>query len=229
MLCCSAVLLPAMAWAQASNNAGDRVDSAWVLQRLARPAPMHTSFVEIRESALLKAPLRVSGEYARPRADTLVRQVRAPYLETTTIVTGKDGDGRATIVRPGQPPRSFPLSRAPQLAGLQASFGALLSGDRVQLERHYRVTSRGTRQRWTMQLDPRDASLAASVSRIELHGRGAELRCIETTAPQARPAAGKRVVAAAVQRTLLAGAARAAGAATSASALVALCHGDATS
>ena len=74
---------------------------------------MRTSFVEVRSSRLLKNPLRLYGEYRRPDTDTLVREVRAPYAETTTI----RGD-QATIARAGKSPRTFPMSRAPQLAGM---------------------------------------------------------------------------------------------------------------
>ena len=171
---------------------------------------MRTAFVEVRDSKLLKAPLRISGEYSRPSGDTLVRQVRAPYAETTTI-----SSGNVTIARAGKSPRTFSLSRVPELAGLQASFGALLSGDRALLQQHYRVASAGTRQHWTLTLTPKDAAFAAKVRDITLHGRGAELRCIET----ASAGTGD------VQRTLLAGAARDASEAATGAALEALCHG----
>ncbi|HEY4528887.1 MAG TPA: LolA-related protein [Luteimonas sp.] len=184
------------------------VDPAWILERLARPASVSTPFVELRGSAMLKAPLRIEGEYARPDADTLVRRVRAPYAETTTIRAGE-----ATIAREGRRPRSFALSRAPELAGLQASFGALLAGDAEALARDYRITSQGSRQDWVLVLAPRDAPMAESVRDITLRGRGAELRCIET-----RPVEG------ALQRTLLAGAARAAIAAGDGADDVALCR-----
>lgn len=170
------------------------VDSAWILERLARPAPVRTPFVELRGSALLKAPLRIEGEYARPDDETLVREVRAPYAETTTI-----RGGEATIAREGRRPRTFALSRAPELAGLQASFGALLAGDAAALGRDYGIEASGAREDWTLVLVPREAALATSVRDITLRGRGAELRCIET-----RPVEGEP------QRTLLAGAARAA-------------------
>lgn len=169
---------------------------------------MRTPFIELRGSAMLKAPLRVEGEYLRPDADTLVREVRAPYTETTTI-----RGGRATIVRGNRAPRSFALSRAPELAGLQASFGALLGGDAAALGKDYRITASGTRADWTLVLAPRDAALAASVRHITLRGRGAELRCIET-----RPVEGE------LQRTLLAGAARSASADADPAALTALCR-----
>jgi hypothetical protein len=106
--------------------------------------------------------------------------------------------GEAVIARDGKPPRRFALSRVPELAGLQASFGALLAGDRAGIERSYTIAASGSRERWTLALVPKDKALAARVRDIVLHGQGAELRCIET-----RPTRGD------LQRTLLASAAQA--------------------
>lgn len=187
------VALALLLCAMASVAAAQSVDAGWVLQALARPAPMRTAFVEVRGSALLKAPLRLAGEYRRPDAATLVREVRSPYRETTTLRAGE-----AVIARDGKTPRRFALSRVPELAGLQTSFGALLAGDRAGIERTYAVAARGSRERWTLTLVPKDKALAARVRDIVLYGQGAELRCIET-----RPARGE------LQRTLLASAAQA--------------------
>lgn len=192
------------------DTVGAAADNAWVLRQLAQPAPMRTAFVELRDSPLLKAPLRISGEYRRPDDATLVREVQSPYAETTTIRAGQ-----ATIAR-GTRSRTFSLARVPELAGLQASFGALLAGDRATLEQHYRITTTGTRQHWILTLVPRDAALAAKVRDIVLRGRGAELRCIETN-----PVRGSEV-----QRTLLASAARAANGIADGKALGALCTAD---
>lgn len=199
------VALPSVAAPEAAST---RVDAEWILQKLARPAPMRTAFVELRGSPMLKAPLRVEGEYRRPDNNTLVREVRSPYAEVTTL-----RNGQATLARAGKAPRTFALSRVPELAGLQASFGALLAGDRALLEQHYRLSTQGTRQQWTLSLVPLDAQMQRSVRDITLYGRGAELRCIET-----RPLKGE------MQRTLMAGAASQAGKATTAAALAALCH-----
>jgi hypothetical protein len=196
-------------------DAGVAVDPDWILSRLAQPAAMRTSFVEIRGSALLKAPLRLSGEYQRLEDDTLIREVRTPYAETTTIRAGE-----VKIQRAGKAARSFSLTRAPELAGLQASFGALLAGDRKRLEQHYRVAAEGTRQQWTMVLTPRSDAVAAKLQGITLRGRGAELRCIE-----ARPARSDAGGGIELQRTLLAGAAREAAGIVDASQLAALCRG----
>lgn len=192
----------------AADTPPTTVEPAWILAKIARPAPSRTAFVELRDSKLLKAPLRITGEYRHPDASTLVREVRTPYAETTTIRAGE-----AVIERTGKTPRKVSLARVPELAALQASFGALLAGDRAQLEQHYSVHSEGTRQHWRLALTPTDAALARRVRAIVLHGRGSELRCIETQPAQDGD----------VQRTLLAGAARDAGLVADASALVALC------
>lgn len=208
MIAASAIAFAASA--ATPDAVGATADSAWVLRQLARPAPTRTAFVELRDSPLLKAPLRISGEYRRPDDATLVREVQSPYSETTTIRAGQ-----ATIAR-GARSRTFSLARAPELAGLQAGFGALLAGDRAMLEQHYRIAVDGTRQHWILTLVPRDAALAAKVRDIVLRGRGAELRCIET-----HPARGSET-----QRTLLASAARAAGGVVDGKALAALCTAD---
>lgn len=202
----------------ASASAADTtaVDPDWILAGLARPAPARTDFVEVRGSALLKTPLRLSGEYQRPDANTLVREVRAPYAETTTIVVGdRPGAGEVTIARAGKPPRRFSLARMPELGALQSSFGALLAGDRPALERYYRLAASGARRQWSLTLTPKDASVAQRLKNITLFGRGNELMCIET-----RPARGSEQ-----QRTLLEGAARAAADIAEPSQLAALCRG----
>lgn len=205
MLLCSAALPCAAAPEPA---AAQPVDAGWILQALARPAPVRTAFVELRGSPMLKAPLRIEGEYQRPDNDSLVREVRSPYAETTTL-----RNGEATLARAGKAPRRFSLARVPELAGLQASFGALLSGDRVSLEKHYRLAPQGTRQQWTLSLTPKDTKLQGGVRDITLYGQGAELRCIET-----------RSVKGDLQRTLLAGAAHEAAGVATAPALAALCR-----
>lgn len=190
----------------------ETVDAGWVLQKIARPAPASTGFVELRGSAMLKTPLRLQGRYARPDKDTLVREVTAPYHETTTI-----RGGQATLAREGKPARTFSLSRVPELAELQRSFGALLAGEQALLEQHYTITASGPTAQWQLTMTPRDAALARQVRQIQLYGRGAELRCIETS-----PGKGD------LQRTLLAGAAQDAAAVTELPALIDLCRGAGT-
>ena len=206
LLCTTSAALQA-----APERVGAAVSADWILARLQRPLPASTPFLELRGSRLLKTPLRISGRYLRPDADTLVRDVASPYQEITTLRSGE-----VQIVRKGQAIRRFQLSRAPELAALQASFGALLSGDRAQLDRHYTMASSGQTARWQLVLTPKDAAMKTGVRKIVLHGRGVELRCIETIAAKGEP-----------QRTLLAGAAAEASALVDAQALAGLCDGSA--
>lgn len=203
------ILFTASTVAQAApDKVGAQVDAGWILAKLQRPLPASTPFLELRGSRLLKSPLRISGRYLRPDADTLVRDVASPYQETTTL-----SGGEARVQRAGQQTRHFQLARAPELGVLLSSFGALLSGDRQQLERHYTLAASGTTGHWQLMLTPRDAAMAAKTRGILLHGRGSELRCIETMTAAGDP-----------QRTLLAGAARDAGTIVDAQVLTALCH-----
>lgn len=190
--------------AQASS-----IDSDWILSRLARPAPMQTSFVELRSSRLLKKPLRISGQYRRPDENTLVREVHTPYAEVTTI-----GQGQVSIARGNGQIRRVPLSRVPQLAGIQASFGALLAGDAATIKRSFALETRGSREAWQMRMIPNEAAMKQHLQDITLHGRGMELRCIET-----RTVANQEV-----QRTLLASAAHALPATASDEQIKNLCH-----
>ena len=194
--------MAASSWAQAGP------DSEAIVRALARPAPAATAFVEVRDSPLLRAPLRVSGEYRRPDARTLVREVRAPYAETTTL-----RDGEAVLAREGRPERRFALSRAPELAALQGSFGALLSGDVESLRRHYTIDAQGSAADWSLRLVPRDARLAAQLRDLVLRGGGDELHCIEHT-----PVKGER------RYTLMGPAAEAALDAGDAADIAALCR-----
>jgi hypothetical protein len=157
----------------AGSASATELDS--LLAALARPVPTETGFVERRESALLDAPLLLSGRLLRPQAGTLVRQVEQPFSERTTI----DGQ-RVRIEREGSRARSFSLRRAPELVAVLASFQALLDGDRGALEPHYRIAFEHDDAGWQILLTPRQPRLLQRLGRIGLHGSGDELACIAT-------------------------------------------------
>lgn len=211
-----AMLLLALGTAPLAAAPPEPVDAGWILARLARPAPMRTDFVELRGSKLLKTPLRIAGEYRRPQADVLVREVRSPYAETVTLGPDARGALQARIERAGKPAKTYALSRAPELAALQGGIGALLAGDRAAIERHYTLAPSGTRAAWTLRMTPRGTAQAKALTSMTLHGRGAELRCIET-----QPAAK----GAPVQHTLLSTTARNAPAVLDAGRVAGLCRG----
>ena len=98
-----------------------------LLQRLARPAPATTPFVEVHFSPLLSRPLIVSGQLQYGGPDSLARNVDKPYSEHTEI----HGD-EVSVVRGNGKPRTFSLQRSPELKTLLSSVSALLGGNRQQ-------------------------------------------------------------------------------------------------
>lgn len=121
---------------------------------------------------MLDKPLLLSGKLEHGADGTLVKRVEKPYRETTTITAGN-----VTIERAGRKARKFSLSRAPELAGLLDSFGAVLAGDAARLARNYDVAATGDDARWTLALTPKDRALARKVARIVIDGANDSPRC----------------------------------------------------
>ncbi|HTB65135.1 MAG TPA: LolA-related protein [Steroidobacteraceae bacterium] len=149
-----------------------------LLQRLARPAPATTAFVEVHFSPLLSRPLIVSGQLQYDGPDSLGRTVEKPYSEHTEI----HGDA-VSVTRGSGKPRTFSLQRAPELKTLLTSFTALLGGNRAQLERNFNLTVDGDDAHWSIGLTPRDDRVSQRVTRITVTGQAAHPRCMTTSAP----------------------------------------------
>ncbi len=145
-----------------------------LIATLAKPAPSSTPFVEIRNSPLLKQPLRISGKYIRSDLSTLIRQVDAPYQETTTL-----SQDSIRIEREGKKIRNLSATRIPQLAALQLSLGALLSGDHSKLSEHFSLALDQQQNFWTLTLSPKQPK-KIKTRQIVLIGIADELRCVDT-------------------------------------------------
>lgn len=149
-----------------------------LIDRLARPEPETTSFIEIRYSSLLTEPLVVAGELEHRDDGALVRRVQDPYRETTTLL----GEN-VTVERDGSRLRRFSLDRAPELRGMLISFGAMLKGDRATLEQHFQITSSETKSAWRIDLVPRSDKLRARLARIRVDGRADRANCMTMEEP----------------------------------------------
>lgn len=126
----------------------------------------------MRYSKLLATPLQVSGQLAYRGDGGLERRVTDPFRETTTIRADK-----VVVAREGQKPRRFALSRAPELRGVLASFGALLAGDRATLERHFTPALTQAGAEWTLVLVPRDARSRKRIRDVTINGSADQARC----------------------------------------------------
>jgi hypothetical protein len=154
------------------------LDTSALLDSLVRPAPETTPFVEVRYSALLSEPIFVTGELEHRTDGALVRRVVSPYRETTEL-----HDGNVRVEREGSKPRRFSLDRAPELRGMLASFGALLTGDRKTLERAFVVVAQGDTEHWRLELSPRDERLKSRLASIVVDGRQDRPRCLTLAEP----------------------------------------------
>jgi outer membrane lipoprotein carrier protein LolA len=162
-----------LAWTTSSPAAPVPPDASALIASLGRPAPARTNFAEARYSSVLDKPLVSSGELAWLGGNSLERRVDAPRKETATIA-----DDKVTQTREGKSPRSFSLSRAPQLKVLLDSFVALLGGDASRLGDAFAVQLTREGEHWSLALTPTDAKVAKQISRIVVDGQGNEPRCM---------------------------------------------------
>jgi hypothetical protein len=63
------------------------------------------------------------------------------------------------------------LADYPQLAPLIDSIRATLAGDRAALERVFELEFSGTLEHWQLRLEPRAATLTATLKRIDMQGQ----------------------------------------------------------
>lgn len=136
-----------------------------LLQRLVRPAPATTRFVDVRFSDVLTEPLVSRGELRFDAVDRLGKRVDEPFQEST-VVRGES----VRVERQGRKPMQFNLKRAPELRALLAGFSGLLAGDLAALRRHFNVEVAGDDARWTIALKPLDARMRKRVAVVEVFG-----------------------------------------------------------
>lgn len=146
-----------------------------LMRALAAVPSAEARFTEVRRLEVLSAPLELRGTLRYVRPDRLERRVRAPYEETIRIESD-----RVTVENPSRGlHRSYPLASLPAAYALVESLRATLAGDVAALERHYRLELAGSREAWRLTLTPREASVAALLTQVRLHGTQARLTRIE--------------------------------------------------
>lgn len=133
---------------------------------MAKVPSTEAPYTERKYLAILKEPLLLSGTLSYSRPDRIEKRVLKPYVERFAV----DGD---TVTFENQTKkRSFALRSNPVIWAFVESIRATLAGDRKALQRFYRTDLRGTREQWTLNLDPLDAQMAEQVSTIQLSGSG---------------------------------------------------------
>ncbi len=155
----------------AAHAAADDLDE--LLHLLAQRHHGHVDFVEQHFLALLSRPAESSGELIYDAPDRLEKRTLEPRPESLMLA------GDMLSIRRGRHRRVLDLKAYPQLLPFVESIRATLAGDRVALERAFRVEYAGNLERWTLLLVPRESQIAATVSQVRIDGSGDHLRHVE--------------------------------------------------
>ena len=153
--------------------------AAWDLQQLMDALALNksgrTSFVETKHIAMLDQPVESSGELLYTAPDRLEKRTLKPKPESMIV------NGGELLIERGRQKFRVQLQNTPELAAFIDSIRGTLAGDRKALERNFHLGLEGTVERWTLQLQPIDASMLAVIRRIRISGAGDQVDGIEIT------------------------------------------------
>jgi hypothetical protein len=155
LLALAMLATPAMAW-----------DIDDLMRDLARHRGGHARFVEKKSIALLDKPVVSSGELVFVPPARLEKRTLKPRPELMLL------DGDMLSLERGKQKFRLRLSEQPEAMAFVDSLRGTLTGDRVALERNYKLRLGGNEERWTLDLLPNDQRIAAFVLRITFGGTG---------------------------------------------------------
>jgi outer membrane lipoprotein-sorting protein len=145
-----------------------QVHAAWDIETLMKGLAMHEGgrgrFVETKNIALLDKPVVSSGELRYQPPARLEKRTLKPRPELIVL------DGDSLQLERGKQKFSVRLSEQPEALAFVDSLRGTLTGDRATLEKNYKLRLDGDERRWTLDLLPNDASIAAFVQRITFGG-----------------------------------------------------------
>lgn len=136
-------------------------------------------FTELKYLSNLKGPVESSGTMSFRAPDHFEQQTLKPRPQSLVV----DGDS-VTMSRDGRQ-RVVSLTQYPEIGTLVDSIRGTLTGDRVSLERSYKLGLEGNAQGWRLTLTPANASLAKTIDHIVVSGEldtagHAQIHTIET-------------------------------------------------
>lgn len=153
--------------------------SAWafdlgtLMQNLGKHKERHGQFVETRHLAVLKQPLRSSGEVRYVAPDLFEKKTLEPAQDVMQVKGDQlymEKDGRKYRIQ---------LSKQPQVAAFVDAIAGLLKGDAQTLTRTYEHQLEGQASQWTLTLVPKDKKMRDIVRQIIAKGDKDQLRSIE--------------------------------------------------
>jgi len=140
---------------------------------LAKQKQGEGTFTEQRFVRGLDGPLYASGTLSFTAPDRMTRRTLSPRPESMVV----DGNN-LTLTRGGRS-RNMTLDSMPELLGMVEAMRGTLSGNGPMLQRYFRSTLTGSKDNWTLDLQPVDERLAAQVTSLRLSGRAGEVLGVE--------------------------------------------------
>ena len=144
-----------------------------LLQLLAQRRHGHATFTEVHELAILERPLQSSGELVYDAPDRLEKRTLKPKPEDLLLEHG------VLTVQRGHRRQVLSLRDYPQIVPFVESIRATLAGDRAALERYFTVQFSGSLADWTLELRPKDATVARAMHNVRIHGERDAIRTVE--------------------------------------------------
>lgn len=161
----------------ATAAAAEPVAVPEVMSALASAKSSRASFVETKTSALLKGPVVSKGTLAYRRPDFLEKQVVSPYAERIVL------SGETLTLQSGSRSATLTASSSPVLAALVQSMRAVRAGDLGALEKHFKVSVSGERERWSLVLTPAGTQLGDYVSQVTIAGAESRITAVDVQEP----------------------------------------------
>ena len=147
-------------------------DFAQLMSLLAQRRHGHVRYTEVHEIAALRAPLTSTGELLYDAPARLEKRTLTPRAETLVLDQG------VLSARRGNRTHELALADYPQAIPFVESIRATLAGDAGALEHYFHVRFTGALAHWSLELTPRDPTLAQTVTDVRLAGEGEAIRTV---------------------------------------------------
>jgi outer membrane lipoprotein-sorting protein len=144
-----------------------------LMQGMAGTPGVVARFREVKELALLTAPLESRGTLYFAPPDRLARIVEEPGRSRLVI------DGKRLLFHDAAGGEEVDLSDNPIAREYVSNFIVLFNGDLAALRERYAPSFRTDGPRWTLELLPRSRPLSDFVERVTLRGEGRALTRME--------------------------------------------------
>ena len=152
-------------------------DLAQLMQSLAQVKRGEASFVERRHVAMLDQTLESSGKLYFEAPDTFVRETLKPRRERLEV------SGNLLTISQGTRKSTLAIDSAPEAAVIVEAMRGTLTGNRDLLDRYFNSALSGSRERWSLELVPRDARLRGQVASVRVAGQHAVVREVQVAMP----------------------------------------------